>query len=159
MAGEVEEPMFSFSAIIAKIEGAEHTFMGWMVKGYQALYKNEPTIEKVVDMTVSYAEPALVIVLDAAGGGAAAPEVTEILNEAAADLKVVSALIYDFGPTPTAASIAQEVKDNLASLETAGHIKDPVTLAKLQLIIKTVGTLATALVNAVAPQPVPAPAA
>lgn len=150
--------MFSFSAIIAKIEGAEHTFMGWMAKEYAQLYTNEPTIEKIVDTTIDYAEPALVIVMDMAGGGAAVPEVTAVITEAQADLKVVSALIYDFGPTPKAADIAKAVEDNLQGLVTAGHVKDPVTIAKLQLIIKTVGVLATAIVNAVAP-PVTAAAA
>lgn len=150
--------MFSISAIISKIEGVEHTFMGWVAKEYAKLYKSEPTIEKVVDMTIDYAEPALVIILGMAGASAAVPEVTAIITEAQADLKVVSALIYDFGPSPKAADIAKAVEDNLASLATAGHIKDPVTVAKLQLIIKTVGVLATAIANAVE-QPAPLPVA
>jgi hypothetical protein len=34
--------MFSFSAIVAKVEGAEKTFMGWVVKEYAQLYKGCP---------------------------------------------------------------------------------------------------------------------
>ena len=143
----------SFTSIIKSIEGAEHTFLGWIAKEYAALYKNEPTIEQIVDTTINYAEPALIILLDAAGGSAAAPEVTSIITEVQADLKVVSALIYDFGPTPTAATIAEGVQNNLNSLLTAGHVKDPATVAKLQLIIKTVGALATAIAKAVNPAP------
>ncbi len=150
--------MFSISAIIAKIEGAEHTFVGWAVKEYAKLYKAEPAIEQTVDEVVPYAQSAIVIVMEMAGAGAAVPEVTAIITEVQRDLKVMSALIHDFGPTPTAASIAQGVKDNLASLAAAGHIKDPITLAKLQLIIKTVGVLATAIANAVE-QPAPLPVA
>lgn len=133
--------------------------MGWMVKEYSLLYKVEPSIEKIVDTTIDYAEPALVILLDAAGGAAAVPEVTAIISEAQSDLKVVSALIYDFGATPTAAGIVKGVQDNLQNLETAGHIKDSVTSAKLQLIVKTVGVLAAAIARVVEANQTPKPAA
>jgi len=142
--------VISFAAIVADVEGAEKTFVGWMVKEYAALYKNEPTIEQVVDTTVSYVEPALIIVLDATGGAAIAPEVASVISEAQSDLKVASALIYDFGPTPTAASIAASVKANLQSIATSAHFKDAATLAKFTLIVNAVGTLATALANAIA---------
>jgi len=141
-----------FSEIIAKVEGAEKTFVGWIAKEYKALYSKEPEIEQVVDATIDYVEPALVIVLDAVGAGGLTPEVVSVINEAQADLKVVSALIYDFGPTPTAASIAASVASNLASIESAGHIKDTATQAKFALIVKAVGTLATSIANLVASQ-------
>ncbi len=142
--------MISFAAIVNDVEGANKTFIGWIVKEYAALYKNEPTIEQIVDTTINYAEPALIIILDAVGGAAVAPEVAAVITEAQADLKVVSALIYDFGATPTAASIAAAVKSNLSGLITAGHFKDAVTQAKFTLIVNTVGTLATAIATAVA---------
>jgi hypothetical protein len=142
--------MISFAKIVADVEGTEKTFVGWMVKEYTVLYKAEPTIEQVVDDAIGYAEPALIIILDASGGAAAAPEVAAVISEAQSDLRVVSGLIYDFGATPTAASIAAGVQKELAGLESAGHIKDAVTQAKFSLIIRAVGTLATAIANAVA---------
>jgi hypothetical protein len=151
----------AFSAIVAKIEGAEKTFVGWIVKEYAALYEKEPAIEQVVDTTIDYVEPALVIVLDATGGAAIAPEVASVITEAQSDLKVVSALIYDFGPTPQAASIIAGVKTELQALQAAGHIKDAATQAKFTLIVNAVATLATAIANAVASAEgsAPAPAA
>jgi len=142
--------MKTFAEIVAAVEGAEKTFVGWMVKEYKIVYEKEPEIEVIVDMTVDYVEPALIIVLDATGGAALAPEVASVLGEVQSDLKVVSALIYDFGPTPTAAKIAAAVKANLAGLITAGHVKDAAMQAKFTLIINAVGVLATAIANAVA---------
>ena len=142
--------MISFAKIVSDVEGAEKTFIGWAVKEYAILYKNEPAIEVAVDEATNYAMPALVIVLDMCGGAAVAPEVEAVVNEAVSDLKIASGLIHDFGPTPQAVDIAAAVQSNLQGLETAGHIKDPVTQAKFALIIKTVGVLATAIANAVA---------
>lgn len=140
----------SFAQIVAKVESAEKTVVSWLVKEYTALYQKEPEIEEVVDETINYVGPALVIFLDATGGAAIAPEVASVVSEAQSDLRVVSALIYDFGATPTAASIIAGVQKELAGLEAAGHVKDAASQAKLTLIINAVGTLATAIANAVA---------
>ena len=141
--------MISFSKIVADVEGGAKTFVGYIAKEYALLYGKEPQIEQVVDTAIDYVTPALVIVLDAAGEGALAPEVVAVINEAQSDLKVVGALIYDFGPTPNAAKIAAAVQANLAGIETAGHFKDAATQAKFSLIVRAVGVLATALANAV----------
>jgi hypothetical protein len=133
--------MASISAIVSEVEGKVKTVVGWLAKQFQKVYAKEPQIQQVVDAVVPYAEAGLDIILATSGEAAAVPEVNAVINEAQSDLKVVSALIYDFGPTPNASSIAAAVQANLASLETAGHIKDPATLAKLKLIINAVGNL------------------
>jgi len=142
--------MISFAEVVSKVEGAEKTFAGWIVKEYKQLYLKEPEIEQVVDTVVDYAEPALIIALNDCGGAAVAPEVAAVISEAQSDLKVASALIYDFGATPTAASIVAAVKNNLASLLADGHVKDAATQAKFTLIINAIGVVATAIANAVA---------
>lgn len=140
----------------SKVEGVEHTVVGWLVKEYAAFYKHEPAIDSIVDSTVQYVEIGLPIVLDVTGGAALEPAIEGVLNEVVSDLKVVSATIYDFGPSPTAASILSGVQENLASLETAGHVKDPAKLAKLKLIINAVGALATVIAKAIAAAAAPA---
>jgi len=153
--------MFSLKAIVADVEKGRKTVVGWLVKEYSAFYKAEPTIETVVDDTVQYAEIGLPIVLGVTGGEALAPEVDDVLNDITSGLKVVSATIYDFGPSPTAASVLAGVQTNLQNLETVAGIKDPAKLAKLQLIVNAVGALGSLIAKAVAAAeaPTPAPAA
>ncbi|HEY1502603.1 MAG TPA: hypothetical protein VGF88_23715 [Acidobacteriaceae bacterium] len=148
------------SKIVADVEGVEHTVISWLAKQYAAFYKEEPSIETVVDQTVSYVELGLPVVLGVTGGAALVPEIESVLDEVVSDMKVVSAVVYDFGPSPNAANILASVQSNLQGLETAGHVKDPVQVAKLGLIIKAVGSLAAIIAKAVAASsPAPAPAA
>lgn len=141
--------MISVTKIVADVEAKAKTVVSFLVKAYAAFYKNEPTVIKVVDDTVTYAVEGLDIVLGASGSTAAIPEVNAIVNEAVSDLNVAATLVYDFGPSPNAASIFAAVQANLATLETAGNVKDPVTLAKLKLIINAVGTVAQLVAKAV----------
>ena len=142
----------------SEVQGIEHTVVAWLAKEYTVFYKKEPAIESIVDSTVSYVEIGLPIVLGATGEAALDPIVEGVLNEAVGDLKVVSATIYDFGPSPNAASIVSSVQANLASLETAGHVKDPAKVAKLSLIVNAVGALAAVIAKAVAAAKAPAAA-
>ena len=142
--------MFSIKAVIGEIETAGNTFVSFLVKEYAAFYKNEPTLTKTIDTTVSYAECALAIVLPLAGEGALVGPIDAIVEEVVTDLNRASALVYDFGPSPTAASIFAAVQTNLATLETAGHITNPATVAKVKLIINAIGTVAQLIAKAVA---------
>jgi hypothetical protein len=142
--------MFSIKAVIGEIEQAGKSFVSFLVKEYAAFYKNEPTLIQTIDTTVSYAEDGLAIVLPLAGAGAAVGPIDAIMQEAVTDLNRASALVYDFGPSPNAASIFAAVQSNLATLETAGHITDPATVAKVKLIINAIGTVAQLIAKAVA---------
>ena len=142
--------MFSIKAVIIDIEGSEKTFVSFLVKEYAEFYKNEPTLIQTVDTVVSYTEDGLAIVLPLAGEGALAGPIDAIVEEAVTDLNRASALVYDFGPSPTAASIFAAVQSNLVALETAGHITNPATIAKLKLIINAIGTVAQLIAKAVA---------
>lgn len=140
----------SITGIVKDIEGAEHTVVGWFAKEYAAFYKDEPKLEQIVDSTVNYVEIGLPIVLDVTGGAALAPEVDAVMNEVVSDLKVVASTVYDFGPSPSAASVLASVQSNLASLETVAGIKDPAKLAKLKLIVNAVGVLGQLIAKAIA---------
>jgi hypothetical protein len=149
-AKEAQDMGFSIKAVIIDIEGSEKTFVSFLVKEYAEFYKNEPTLIQTVDTVVSYTEDGLAIVLPLAGEGALAGPIDAIVEEAVTDLNRASALVYDFGPSPTAASIFAAVQSNLVALETAGHITNPATIAKLKLIINAIGTVAQLIAKAVA---------
>lgn len=145
--------------IFSEVKEAEHTVVSWFAKEYAAFYKEEPLIDGIVDSTVKYVEIGLPIVLDATGEAALEPAVEGVLNEVVSDLKVVSATVYDFGPSPSTASILSSVQANLNSLETAGHVKDAAKLAKLKMIVNAVGALAAVIVKAIDAAKAPAPVA
>jgi hypothetical protein len=151
--------MFSIKAVIHDIEQTEKSFVSFLVKAYSVFYKNEPTLIQVVDTTVSYAEDGLAIVLPLAGAGTLAGPIDAIVEEAVSDLNRASALVYDFGPSPNAASIFAAVQTNLATLETDAHITNPATIAKVKLIINAIGTVAQLIAKAVAAASPATPAA
>jgi hypothetical protein len=144
--------------IWSDIKGIEHTVVSWLAKEYAKFYKAEPTIDSIVDSTVKYVEIGLPIVLDVTGEAVLDPAIEAVLNEVVSDLKVVSATVYDFGPSPSAATILSSVQANLSGLETAGHVKDPAKVAKLTLIVNAVGALAAVIVKAIAAAEAPAEA-
>jgi hypothetical protein len=147
---------FSLTVAIADVEKEVKTVVGWFAKVYSVLYKDEPTLVQIVDSTVSYVEIGLPIVLGVTGGAALDGPIDNILNEVVSDLKVVSATIYDFGASPTAASVLAGVQAQIASLESAANITNPATKAKLQLIINAVGSLYQLVLKAVASVTAPA---
>ena len=150
-AKEAQDMGFSIKAVISDIEGSEKTFVSFLVKEYAEFYKSEPTLIQTIDTTVSYTEDGLAIVLPLVpGAGTLVGPIDAIVEEAVTDLNRASALVYDFGPSPTAASIFAAVQANLAALETAGHITNPATIAKLKLIINAIGTVAQLIAKAVA---------
>lgn len=125
-------------------------FGGWVAKEWQKVFNAAPQIEQVADTVLSYAAPALQIILGVLDPPAAAV-VGPIIAEVQKDLHVASGLIYDFGANPQAASIIQAVESNLQGLLDAGHIKDAALQAKVTGVIKTISTLAQALQVAVLP--------
>ena len=119
-------------------------FGGWVAKEWTKVFAAAPTIEAVADTVFKYVVPALQIILSAV-----APEdaviLTPIFTEIQKDVSVASGLIFDFGATPTAAGMVAAIEKDLTDLLAAGHIKDAALVAKVQIVINTIGSLATAL--------------
>ncbi len=128
-------------------------FGAWVAKEWTKVVNAAPKIETIADTVLSYAGPALQIVLGALDPPAAAI-VGSVIAEVQKDLHVASGLIFDFGANPQAATIIQGVESNLQDLLAAGHIKDTALQGKVTLIIDTIGSLAEALQSSLAPQPV-----
>lgn len=121
-------------------------FGGWVAKEWTKIFNATPKIEHIADTVFQYVVPALQIVL-----GVLAPEeaaiAAPIIAEIQKDVTVASGLVYDFGANPTTSNIVAAIEGKLNDLLAAGHIKNADVVAKVQLITKTVGTLATALKN------------
>src|SRR5271168_1462721 len=128
----------SFTSFFKDIENAEHSTVAWIEKELATLVGDAPTIERVVDAGLSYIGPVLEIALAAVGQTAVATVVENVVNQAENDLQAASALITDFGPTPTAASIFASVKANLGALLTAGHVASTAAVAAVNKAVAEV---------------------
>lgn len=131
--------------MLDKLKSFAHTFTSWVAKEYAKLYAAEPKIEAVADAVFKYAIPALQILVAAEAGAPAAAIVGQVASEAQASLHAASALIYDFGATPTAASMVAGVQNNLQNLLTAGHITNSGSVAIANKVVSSLGALVTAL--------------
>lgn len=141
---------FSFKSIFTGIAAAEHSTVAWLEKELAVFVKEAPAIEGVIDAGLSYVGPVLTIALDATGNEALATEAGKVIVQAQSDLKAASALVTDFGPTPTAASIFAAVEANLGALLTAGHVTNTTSVAAVTKAVTEVGVLGAAVSAAVA---------
>lgn len=119
-------------------------FGGWVAKEWTKVFNAAPQIEHIADTVFKYVVPALQIILTALAPEDAAI-VAPIFTEIQKDVSVASGIIFDFGATPTAASLVSAIEKDLTDLLAAGHIKDAALVAKVQLVVNTVGSLASAL--------------
>ena len=124
-------------------------FGGWVAKQWTKIFNAVPQIEHIADGVFAYAVPAIQIIIGMVDPPVAAI-IAPILSEVQKDITVVSGLVYDFGASPTAANMVSAIEKDLNDLLTAGHIKDQAVIDKINLVIKTIGSLATALESAVA---------
>ena len=121
-------------------------FGGWVAKEWTKVFNAAPKIEQIADTVFKYVVPALQIILTGLAPEDAAI-VAPILQEVQKDVSVASGIIFDFGATPTAQGLVAAIEKDLNDLLAAGHIKDQALVAKVQLVVNTVGSLATALGN------------
>ena len=132
-------------------------FGGWFAKEWTKVFNAAPTIEKIADTVISYAAPALQLILGALDPPAAAL-VGPIISEVQKDLHVASGLIFDFGANPNAVSILNGVTSNLNDLLAAGHIKDERLQDKVTMVANTIGSLVQSMQTTLSSPP-PAPTA
>ena len=136
------------SSLFLKVEGAEKSTVAWIEKELLKIEGEEPAIAKVVDTAITYITPVLQIALTATGDAAAAVVVGQVAAQAKVDLAVASALVTDFGPTPTAASAFSAVEANLSGLLTAGHVTSVVAVKAVTKAVSEVGVIASAVKTA-----------
>lgn len=138
-------------SLIDTLKNYEHTFTAWVAKEYAKIYNATPKVEQVADATFKYVIPAVQLIAQASGNEAAAAVIGAVATEAQNSLHAASGLVYDFGPSPTAATIVSGVQDNLSQLLAAGHIKNIETQAKVTKVVNSLGALVSAIGAATAP--------
>lgn len=132
-------------SIFSSIAKAEHTVTAWIEKEFVIIYGKAPELASIADAVLKYAGPALQLIVTMEAGSAAGAVVGAVLAEAQRDLTVASALVYDFGPNPHAATIISGVKDNLGGLLTAGHISNAAAVSNVNKVVNGLDVLATAM--------------
>lgn len=137
--------------IFQKMDSALHTFGSWVEKELGILYKDAPALETTAAAILKYAGPALQTVVTAEAGGPAGQLVGKVLADAQAGLTAASGFIYDYGATPTAASITGSVVSNLQGLLAAGKITNPTSVATVTSVVTNLNNLTNALTAAPPP--------
>jgi hypothetical protein len=124
-----------FTALITD----EHTFAAWAEKELVKLHNEAPKIEAIADAVLSYAGPALQIVVTAELGAPSAAVVGKVITEAQTELLAASGLIADFGATPTATSVLTSVQNNLTGV--LGFLTSPTSKTVINKIVTEIATL------------------
>ncbi len=122
-----------------------HTFGAWAEKELAALVGKAPAVEQVIASVLKYAGPALQTVVTAEAGAPAGALVGKVLADAQAGLTAASGLIYDFGASPSLASVVSSVESNLSALLSAGHVTNSNSVATVTKVVTELGSLVTAL--------------
>jgi hypothetical protein len=138
-------------SFFSSIAAAEHTFAAWAEKELIKLEGVAPTFERIAGTVLTYAGPALQTVVTAEAGAPAGSIVGKVLQQAQADLTAASGLVYDFGPTPSVASILGSVQTNLSALLTAGHVTNSKSVGTVNKVATELSALVAALPAAVKP--------
>jgi hypothetical protein len=122
--------MSLFSALEGKAKTFAHDFEAVYVK----LFQEEPKIEQAIVGAIGVAAPLVVAIALATGSEPEAAAITAVISIVKSDLAVVQTTLNAAGAgTPNASikSTLAAINANLASLLTAGLIKNPVTLATI----------------------------
>lgn len=136
-------------SLFTNIANAEHSFAAWAEKEWTVVFKEAPKVESLLAAVLKYAGPALQVVVTAEAGGPAGTVVGKALADAQAGLVAASALVYDFGATPSVSGVLGSVTSNLSSLLSAGHITDAKSVAAVTRVVNEINTVA-AVIPAVA---------
>jgi hypothetical protein len=134
--------------IFEKMDSALHTFGAWAEKELGALHNAAPALEQTAATILKYAGAALQTVVTAEAGGAAGALVGKVVADVQAGLTAAAGFIYDYGATPTAASLTGSVVSNLSGLLAAGKVTNATSVATITSVVTNLNNLTTALTAA-----------
>lgn len=112
---------------------------------FEKLFQEEPKIEAVVVSTISAVAPFVVAIAAATGSEPEAAAIAGVVSIIKSDLAAVQVTLNEAGAgtaNVSAKSLLAAINANLASLLTAGFIKDAATQAK---VTKDVTSISSAL--------------
>jgi len=132
---------------------AEATIASWWGGDGQLKFVN------VVGTGVTIAGTALETFFQLEGNGAAAAFVGNIVSEAQQKLAAVKQVVTSIGPTLSAKSVLQGVSSSLSQIDSVIGIKNPKSIASLNLATATINNLISSYPNdpTLLPTPTPAP--
>lgn len=137
---------------------------------FHKLFGSLPSWEKSASSTLTLLAPLTEELLALVAGEPAAAEATSIIAEVQKDMATIAAVTSGAAGAPSASSYQtattalNSIKSNLSGLLTAGHVKNPETLAKVTGVANTIIGEVEAILAEI-PQPAaatpatPAPAA
>jgi hypothetical protein len=130
-------------SLFASVEGKLSTFAHDFEAVYVKLFQEEPKIEQAVVGVIGVAAPLVVAIAAATGSEPEAAAIVGIITVVKSDLAVVQTTMNAAGAGTANASVKSllaAVTSNLASLLTAGLIKNPVTLATVTKDVNSIGS-------------------
>ena len=111
---------------------------------FHKLFGSLPSWEKSASSTLAFAAPLVEEIVALSAGEPAAAEVQSIVSEVQKDMATVATVVSGAAGEPsatsyqTATTALNSIKTNLTGLLTAGHVKNPDTLAKVTGITNTI---------------------
>lgn len=127
---------------------------------FHKLFGSLPSWEKSASSTLAFAAPLVEEIVALSAGEPAAAEVQQIVAEIQKDMATVATVVSGAAGAPsatsyqTATTALNSIKANLGGLLTAGHVKNPETLAKVTGVANTIIGEVEAILSEI-----PAPAA
>ena len=101
------------------------------------LFTHAPGWEASAAATLTYVAPMVETVV-ALVDPAVAPVVNGLIAKAQSAMAAAAVVVKDAGPTPTLITYLSAVKNDLALVESAAGVKDPVAAAKLTALVGTI---------------------
>lgn len=114
------------------------------------LFVHAPGWEASASATLTYVAPlveTVVVLVDPE----AAPVVVALIQKIQSAMAAAAVVLKDAGPAPTLVTYLQAINTDLAQVQAAAGIKDPVTAAKLSATVATITGEVNAILTAVAP--------
>lgn len=109
---------------------------------FAKLFNSAPSWSQKASTAITLVAPLTNTIITLADGEEAAAQATSIVHEVQSDLAAAASLLSEAHGTATAPAglntILQSVTDNLGALLTAGHIKNPEKLSKVEAVVNTI---------------------
>lgn len=138
-------------SIFSKFDAEAKTLASKVEAAFVKLFQEEPKVEEAAVSTLNVIAPLVVAITAATGQEAEAAAIAAVVSVVKSDLAAVQVTLNQAGAgttNTTATSLLAAVNANLASLLSAGFIKNPATLAKVTTDIQSISSALDVLISA-----------
>ncbi len=116
---------------------AQHSFFAKVKAELKKLFTHAPGWEASAAATLTYVAPMVETVV-ALVDPAVAPVVDGVIAKVQSAMAAAAVVIKDAGPKPTLVTYLNAIQSDLAQVESAAGIKDPVAAARLTALVGTI---------------------